>query len=255
MKKIIIFIFVSLVLFFACEVDQEEPGDTTPPSKVHLIPHLGDAGDTILLTDDNNGIDAEYGSDVHNNIRIQWDETKLAMDGDISCIEIYRFCEGQNDTAKCIENILFDESSAKCVDTFHDLSDDETVIQKDWSYFIIPYDNAGNSTVSDTVTYQLIGTPGLQEPANNSTFSITDTVNFDWQPYGGYSFRILFFDEDGSLVFADDTYSDDEYSLSVLEFNPQLDTPYKWRIDAFGFVNSGSESEERRITFIQNKVD
>ena len=59
----------------------------------------------------------------------------------------------------------------------------------------------------------------------------------------------LFFDEDGSLVFADDTYSDDEYSLSVLEFNPQLDTPYKWRIDAFGFVNSGSESEERRIIY------
>ena len=102
----------------------------------------------------------------------------------------------------------------------------------------------------------MIGTPGLQEPANNSTFSITDTVNFDWQLDGGYSFRILFFDEDGSLVFADDTSSNDEYSLSVSEFNPQPNTTYIWRIDAFdlGF-DIGSESEERQITFIQNKVD
>ncbi|MBL7108507.1 MAG: hypothetical protein ISS38_04345 [Candidatus Cloacimonetes bacterium] len=272
MKKIIIFIFVSLVLFFACEFDQEEPGDTTPPSKVYLIPHLGDAGDTLYistagdtfstsnysnyptyipdsisieytipLTDDNNGIDAEPG----NNMKIQWDE----MDGDIFCIKVYRF--SNEDTTECIDT-LDNVNSTEYVDTFSGI---DQRIDKEWSYFIIPYDNAGNSTVSDTATYQLIGKPELLEPANDSTFSITDTVNFSWQPYGGYSFRILFFDEDGSLVFADDTYSDDEYSLSVLEFNPQLDTPYKWRIDAFGFVNSGSESEERRITFIQNKVD
>ena len=196
---------------------------------------------TIPLTDDNNGIDAEPG----NNMKIQWDE----MDGDIFCIKVYRF--SNEDTTECIDT-LDNVNSTEYVDTFSGI---DQRIDKEWSYFIIPYDNAGNSTVSDTVTYQLIGTPELLEPANDSTFSITDTVNFDWQLYGGYSFRILFFDEDGSLVFADDTYSDDEYSLSVLEFNPQLDTPYKWRIDAFGFVNSGSESEERRITFIQNKVD
>lgn len=250
--KLLYVILIPIIVFcFACSYDEPEGGDSVPPSKVEMTPHKCDPGDpNCEFTDKNNGIDAypAGGSLTYNWMKIQWDDTPLQKDGDIHHIDIWRFNE-YGDTA-FVEQIPFEADSSIYYDKF--IGYEKPVIQKTWSYFIIPYDEAGNYTNSDTVSYRLIEVPGLQSPAHNSTFTVNDPIEFSWDATG-YTYRILFFDTSHNLIYSENT-DDNSITLSEIEdFTPIPGVSYIWRIDAFLTEgdNIGSESDERIINFTQ----
>jgi len=252
--SIIISLLIILFAFLCCSYDEPEQKDKIPPSKVHLIPHLCDPGDPFgcAYTDKDNGIDAEQSGDLdYNWMKIQWDGTELAQDGDIHHIDVYRYFYGDplEDTV-LVATIPYQPDSTQFVDTFEGV---ETIIQQTWFYFIVPYDEADNFTNSDTVSYRLIDKPGLESPNDDYVSSIDDTITFSWSGPPNYSYRILFFDQDYNLQCAQDI---NELYCNIVPFYSGLIPGYTyiWRIDAFGAEyepgrRSGSESEERRITF------
>ena len=244
-----IFAVMFVIMSFACSYDQAENKDPIPPSKVTMTPHKCDPGDPgCTYTDRNNGIDAYSAGNLdYNWMKIQWDDTPLQKDGDIHHIDIWRFNEYGDTTF--VEEIPFIPDSTTYYDKF--IGYEEPNIQKTWSYFIIPFDEAGNSTNSDTVSYGLIEVPGLQAPVNNGTFSVNDSINFSW--YGGSpTYRILFFDTSHNLIYSEDT-DETNFNISEIYFVPIPGFSYIWRIDAFVIVveDEGSESEERLIHFTQ----
>lgn len=252
--KAVIICLICISALFGCSYDEAENKDPIPPSKVTMTPHKCDPGDPgCAYTDRNNGIDAYSAGDLNYNwMKIQWDDTPLQKDGDIHHIEIWRFNE-YGDTA-FVQQIPFIPDSS----TYHDkfIGYEEPVVQKTWSYFIIPFDEAGNFTNSDTVSYRLINVPGLQAPADNSTFSVNDSVHFSWTNEGGYTNRILFFDMSHTLQFSKDLIpGDTQCSIPEIfegsSFSPIPGQSYIWRIDAFTVIgeNTGSESQERIINF------
>ena len=245
-------IFFIVVISYACSYDKAENDDIIPPSKVTMTPHKCDPGDPeCAYTDKNNGIDAypAGGNLTYNWMKIQWDDTPLQKDGDIHHIEIWRFNE-YGDTA-FVEQIPFIPDSSTYYDKF--IGYEEPVIQKTWSYFIIPFDEVGNSTNSDTVSYRLIEVPGLQAPINNGTFSVNESIDFSWDGLG-YTYRILFYDTTHSLVYSKNlNVGDTSFNISEIDFVPIPGYSYIWRIDAFFIVSEavGSESDERIINFTQ----
>ncbi|MCD6329557.1 MAG: hypothetical protein J7M10_04255 [Candidatus Cloacimonetes bacterium] len=245
-------IFFIVVISYACSYDKAENDDIIPPSKVTMTPHKCDPGDPeCAYTDKNNGIDAypAGGNLTYNWMKIQWDDTPLQKDGDIHHIEIWRFNE-YGDTA-FVEQIPFIPDSSTYYDKF--IGYEEPVIQKTWSYFIIPFDEAGNSTNSDTVSYRLIEVPGLQAPINNGTFSVNESIDFSWDGLG-YTYRILFYDTTHSLVYSKNlNVGDTSFNISEIDFVPIPGYSYIWRIDAFFIISEavGSESDERIINFTQ----
>lgn len=250
----VIFLVILLIIPFGCSYDKAENQDLIPPSKVTMIPHKCDPGDpNCTYTDRNNGIDAfPAGNLDYNWMKIQWDDTPLQKDGDIHHIEIWRFNEFGDTTY--VEQIPFIPDSSTYYDKF--IGHEEPVIQKTWSYFIIPFDEAGNFTKSDTVSYRLIDVAGLQAPANNSTHSVNDSVHFSWISPGSYTYRILFFDMGHTLQFSRDLIpGETECNIPEIfegtSFSPIPGQSYIWRIDAFTVIgeDTGSESEERTINF------
>lgn len=253
--KYLVYILLLIVgLLLSCAKDEPEGKDTIPPSKVSLIPHLGDPGDRddqgelIGLTDYNNGIDAEPGS-RNNWIKIEWDGEPLNMDGDIHRIEVHRFNE-LGDSA-IVDIISYDPDVTSYIDRFSGY--EEPVIDQWWSYYIIPYDEADNYTLSDTVSYYLIEKPIIVEPADNAGFSLTDEITFRWQGPEGYRYRLVFFNTDNTAAAAVDIYEGSEYSCSGRELGLFPGT-YTWRVDAFKTITAdrpdgGSESDEQQITF------
>ena len=252
MKLIYIIFILAIVLFlFTCSYDKAENDDLIPPSKVEMTPHKCDPGDPgCQYTDQNNGIDAyPAGSLNYNWMKIQWDDTPLQKDGDIHHIDIWRFNEYGDTTF--VKQISFIPDSSLYYDKF--IGYEEPVIQKTWSYFIVPFDEAGNFTNSDTVSYRLIEVPGLQAPADGSTFSVNDPIEFSWDGTG-YTYRILFYDTSHNLIFSDDLIpGETSITIDEIEFVPIPGISYIWRIDAFFIVGDdiGSESEERIIHFTQ----
>jgi hypothetical protein len=247
-STIILFLII-LFAFLCCSYDEPEKPDAIPPSKVHLIKHKSDNIDSLALYTDidlNNGIDAEQsGNPDYNWMKIQWGD-ELKKDPDIHHIDIYRY-NNEDTTKVMVDGIIYQPDSTQFVDTFESV---ETIIQQTWFYFIIPYDEAGNFTVSDTVSYRLIEKPGLEFPPDGSTFSVGDSVGFFWSGLD-YLYRILFFDESHCLQFAKDLEQitqEGQCTLSEIGFSPISGITYIWRIDAFG-MGGGSESEERKITF------
>jgi len=248
-STIILFLMI-LFTFLCCSYDEPEQQDTIPPSKAHLTPHLCDPGDPsgCAYTDKSNGIDAvQSGNLDYNWMKIQWDGTELAQDGDIHHIDVYRYfygAENPEDTV-LVATIPYQRDSTQFVDTFEGV---ETVAQQTWFYFIVPYDEADNFTNSDTVSYKLINKPGLLHPADDSLFSITDTITFSWFGPADYSYRILFFNQSHDLLYAQDI---NELYCNIVPSDLEGLIPTLvafWRIDAFDGVG-GSESEERCITF------
>ncbi len=244
----IISFLIILFAFLCCSYDEPEQKDTIPPSKVHLIPHLGDPGDPsgCAYTDKDNGIDAvQSGNLDYNWMKIQWGD-ELKKDPDIHHIDMYRYFYGaQNpEDTVLIATIPYQRDSTQFVDTFEGVA---TIIQQTWFYFIVPYDEAGNFTNSDTVSYRLIDKPGLESPNDDYVSSIDDTITFSWSGPPNYSYRILFFDQDYNLQCAQDI---NELRCNIVPLDLGLIPGYIyiWRIDAFDGVG-GSESEERRITF------
>ena len=257
--KVIIFILNVIILFvlLCCSYDEPESKDKIPPSKVNLIPHRCDPGDPTgcIYTDKNNGIDPVQSGNLNNNwMKIQWDGTDLEKDGDIHHIDVYRYSEyGDSALVGIIEP--YHPDSTKYIDKF--INYEGEVIQRTWSYYIIPYDKADNFTDSDTVSYKLIDKPGLQSPDDNYECSVTDSITFSWFGPSNYSYRILFFDLSHNLQFAKDlipgeTECNIPEILENSEFSPIPEQTYIWRIDAFDGVG-GSESEERKIKFSSNR--
>jgi len=245
----IISLLIILFAFLCCSYDEPEQKDKIPPSKVHLIKHKSDVIDSLAIYTDidlNNGIDAVQSGNIgYNWMKIQWGD-ELKKDPDIHHIDVYRYFYGDplEDTV-LVATVPYQPDSTQYVDTFEGV---ETIIQQTWFYFIVPYDEADNFTNSDTVSYKLINKPALLHPAEDSLFSITDTITFSWFGPEGYSYRILFFAQDHKLLYAQDINGLD-CNIVPSDLEGLIPTLVAfWRIDAFEGVG-GSESEERRITF------
>ncbi|MBS3767302.1 MAG: hypothetical protein KGY75_04150 [Candidatus Cloacimonetes bacterium] len=249
-KYLILLSILSLLLFAHCASDDPEGKDTIPPSKVILTPHLGDAGDPgTSLTDYNNGIDATDSAEnqIYNWMKIQWDNTPLIQDTDISHIEIYRFPDFDTTNITYAGSMEFVTDSSRFIDKFEGV---ETITPKTWSYFIIPYDHAGNYTKSDTVHYSLLDKPDILYPEKDAQFSSDEDINFRWEEIPMSTYRILFFDQNHNLIATVNDCNDNNFTTSsnVLGLIP---TTYIWRVDAFGSPQEewGSESNERTIIF------
>ena len=258
MIKYLIFICIFLLICFGCSYDKPESEDKIPPSKVNLIPHLCDPGDPeCIYNDKNNGIDpVQSGNSDYNWMKIQWDGTDLEIDGDIHHIDIYRFYITIEDTITFfIDQIAYEPDTTMYIDKFTDLVDSGIqIIQMRWFYYIVPYDVAGNFTNSDTVSYKLLSLPGLDAPEDYAEFYVNANILFSWNEVSlSTLYRILFFDITYNLIASCNI---DSTRCNIipgeLDLIPSI---YIWRIDAFGEEyepgrKSGSESEERRITFL-----
>lgn len=253
--KNIIFILSVIILFtfLCCSYDEPESEDKIPPSKVYLTPHLGDTGDpedTLnTINDKNNGIDpVQSGNLDYNWMKIKWGD-ELKKDPDIDHIDIYRFYITIEDTITLFVDQIVYEDTTMYIDKFTDLvGSGIQIIQRTWSYYIIPYDEADNFTNSDTVSYRLIDKPGLENPQDDYVSSIGDTITFSWSGPPNYSYRILFFTQSHNLLYAQDI-NDLDCNIVPSDLEGLIPTLVAfWRIDAFDGVG-GSESEERRITF------
>ncbi|MCK4358917.1 MAG: hypothetical protein KAW92_09270 [Candidatus Cloacimonetes bacterium] len=251
--KVIIFILNVIILFvlLCCSYDEPESKDKIPPSKVHLIPHRCDPGDPgCTYTDKNNGIDpVQSGNPDDNWMRIQWGD-ELIKDPDIDHIDVYRY-NNEDTTKVMVDRIDYHLDSTQYVDKFNGV---DVVIQRTWSYYIIPYDEADNFTNSDTVSYRLLGVPGLITPEDNDECGINENILFSWNDVSlSTLYRIIFFDSTHSFITSNDI---DSTGCNIVPLTSGLIPGYTyiWRIDAFGAEyepgrRSGSESEERRITF------
>ena len=142
--------------------------DTIPPNKPMLVPHLGDTGDggnssipgvnfyNSYDTDfENNGMDAVMEGDW---IKTQWFRLE---DSDIDYLKIYRFSaqDYYADTLNFIQLI----DTVDYEEQIHYV-DRTSMTDKNYFYFIEVFDNAGNSTFSDTTGYKLIDKPNLISP-------------------------------------------------------------------------------------------
>jgi len=266
MKKIV-FIFVPILLLLSCTGKESLGVDTDAPNKPQLVSHLGDTGDiqnyqgntdtlnfynTNNIDFENNGIDAIMDG---NWIKIQW---YRLQDSDIDFLKINRFSwqDYQNDTldfVQIIDTVDYD-NEIKYIDK-------SPMIDKDYFYFIEAFDEAGNSTISDTTGYKLIYKPNLTSPADYATFQSIYQVTFEW--LAGSSnvrqYRILVFNDERELIWQ-------KTPLDIGNFNIQYDGPpvnsgsmLIWRVDAFGWdseiyiednyyiVNTGAESTERYL--------
>lgn len=266
MKKILLIPIIAILLI-SCTGKESLGVDSTPPEPPELIPHLGDTGDggdefifgaNYYNTNDpeleNNGIDAVPGG---NQMQIQW---LNITDSDIDYLEIFRFSMQDYifaiDTlnfATMIDSVDYDNQSI-----YRD--ENAAVNMEELFYFIKAVDEAGNSTLSDTVGYKLLYKPFLIQPSNFTSFSNTNNITFEWAGDTGLSYRLLVFDVDRNPL----------WQWSPLDFQP-LETPYVgpiiappdtliWRVDVFGqsgvlhtiegndyYIDSGAESEERYI--------
>ncbi len=266
--KISFLMLIILLLLFGCTGEESLGVDTQAPNKPVLVPHLGDTGDggdstipgvnyynTYDLDFENNGMDAVMEG---NWIKTQWFRLE---DSDIDYLKIFRFSwqDYDADTLNFVQNIDtvdYDEQIYYV--------DRTSMTDKNYFYFIEVFDNAGNSTLSDTTGYKLIDKPYLISPADNSSvqFQDIDDVIFEWQPSAGaIQYRLLIFNENRELIWQNTP-------LDMGYFSVQYDAPpvepgsvLIWRVDAFGgtystpnpiegnyyIVYSGAESIERYL--------
>ena len=247
----------AIIFLFGCSGEEGFGVDTTPPHKARMIAHLGDTGDVIIdsLHDyyntndpefENNGIDAISDG---NKIQIQWEPI---IDSDIDYINImrFRYTDYLNDSlhfVSCIDTVDYTGQ----IHYFDNIPSDH--MNKKLFYYLDIFDFAGNSTVSDTVCYQLKDKP-LPTP-------IPDNMNileFEWVEDETISaYRILLFNNNHNLIWSKNPQDFDEMPISYtgIQLQPGY---YSWRVDVFGetefitesidgniyIVKSGAESEE-----------
>ncbi|MEA2103381.1 MAG: hypothetical protein U9P79_01895 [Candidatus Cloacimonadota bacterium] len=250
----ILIILVAIAFCWGCAEDDPEDNDSTPPSKIIMTPHLWDVGDinpntgTFYVGDNGMAAVSTPNHLTYNWMKIKWDGEPLQFDGDIHHIDIFRYY--LNDTTKLfVAQIQYDRDSTLFIDKFTNYNDPK--IGKNWHYFIIPYDESGNFTRSDTVSYSLIEKPALSSPQTEANFSSSEEISFSWEiNTPDYTFRILFFDEGHDVIFADDLIPGETTCTSTeigMSFFPGY--KYFWRIDAIHSPDgtNGSKSEERII--------
>ncbi len=225
-----------------------------PPAKPILIPHLGDTGDStdslyfngawVVIQDETNGIDAIPEVD---GIKISWEPLH---DSDLDHIQVYRFNEIS--APKMIASISPSQVS------FNDMKNvtmSPDSIYFEYSYFIKVFDQMGNSTTSDTVSYRLLDKQMLHSPQNNATLESMNGLSFEFDTSGtSMKYRVLLFDESHELLWSSDILSVSENTYNIY-YTGQLFTnqTFKWRVDAFDWdsglnMNIGSESHEYTFT-------
>jgi hypothetical protein len=255
-KKILIILAV-IIFCWGCADDNPEDNDSTPPSKIIMTPHLWDVGDinpntgTFYVGDNGTGAIPTPNSLTYNWMKIKWNGEPLQIDGDIHHIDIFRYY--LNDTTKLfVDQIQYNPDSTSFIDKFSNYS--QTIVGKNWHYFIIPYDESGNFTKSDTVSYTLIEKPALSSPPTEATFSSSESITFSWEiTTPDYTFRILFFDEGHNLIFTANLIPGETTCTSAeigMNFFPGY--YYFWRVDAIHTpdLTNGSKSEERIINIL-----
>jgi len=250
-KTLLLAILVFSLGLFSCAGSDDENVDTVPPINPVLVPHLGDTGDppvpwgdqdNLVLTEENNGIDAVPDGDW---IRLLWEPFK---DNDLSHVKIWRYDDFTP------EPVLIDSISSS-EDYYLDVSDDLT--ERIWySYFIDLVDLAGNSSRSDTTNYALLSKCMPASPANNATISHIGAT-FEWESSGTASFyRLMIFDENSEYFYHQDLYVAMEPELAItIPVNLGLSgRTMRWRVDAFDWnqeqqIYMGSESNESIVHF------
>jgi hypothetical protein len=250
-KLLIVMAIFAMIVLTACAGTEENEDDTIPPITPVLTPHLGDTGDPpvayegqpVILSEDNNGIDAVPDGDW---IKMVWDPFK---DTDLSHVKIYRFSNFDP------EPVLIDSISSS-EDYYLDTGDDITE-RVFYSYFIDLVDQAGNASRSDTTTYSLLSKAILLTPENNATISPI-SAEFKWNRSGtAAKYRLVVWDENYQYVWHQDLVTAlEEDPLSIIMPN-NIAAEYsgrslRWRVDSFdtedGIVfNMGSESYERIV--------
>jgi len=239
--------------------------DTIPPNKPELVPHIGDTGDIILGNLDTLNFYNTYNVDFENNgmdavmegdwIKTQWFPLE---DSDIDYLKIFRFNEIDYnldplnfvqiiDTVDYDDQIYYVDSSSMLTDKIN-------------FYFIEAFDNAGNSTLSDTTGYKLIDKPILISPVDYSIYEDIYDVTFEWLPSANaIQYRLLVFNENRELIWQNTPLNIGYFSVQYNGPPVTAGSVLIWRVDSFGSnseitiegnyytIESGAESIERYL--------
>ena len=280
MKQITFLMSVIILIICGCAGTESFDTDSTPPTKLTLIPHLGDTGDLgirldtlnyykepfndfgyLLNGDEYNGIDAVSDDD---KIQIQISNYNLDIT-DIDFLELYRFSlvdyyTNPDNDADLVKSQNFPGSFL----VTDDFTDGIPPIGFNWFYFIKSYDAAGNFSVSDTVCYKILEKPVLVNPVFGAGFTNSSDISFHWSfddTSDIISYRILLFDYDYNLLWYFEPTDNDDLTQYFPYTGPNLPAgSYIWRVDGFGYtpnindpviihevpyiINSGTESYE-----------
>lgn len=257
-------------MLISCTGEESLGVDTQPPNKPVLVIHQGDTGDiipgfqgdadtlnfynTLDLDFENNGMDAMMEGDW---IKTQWFRLE---DSDLNYLQIFRFSVQDYfaDTLNyinIIDTVDYDEQIY--------YADKQAMTNKNYFYFIKAFDNAGNSTLSDTTGYRLIEKPFLVSPNNYHSDSDIYNVTFEWQQVGSNArlHRLLVFNEIRELIWQYTPLDQEDFIVPYDGPNIEPGSVITWRVDAFGWsyntpnpiegnyytVEAGSESVERYI--------
>jgi hypothetical protein len=265
MRYLIILCFACFLVLAACSGRDKIATDTTAPFPPILIPHLGDTGDspveyngqTIVLNEDNNGIDTDPDGDW---IKVSWQHF---LDTDLNYVKIYRFDDDSNQTVH-LTTLVDSVGVGNLQGDYYLDSNNQLSTDVRYSYFIEVFDNAGNSALSDTVSYALLSKQIPMSPENGSTAD-PNSITFEWQRSGFVSkIRVLVFDDthqylwhrDIDVAFEDDIMTTSMPSNWVQSLHYTGNLVY-WRVDAFEWDNelqffAGSESNEQ-ILYLNRK--
>jgi hypothetical protein len=232
-----------VILLIGCSGEDILNKDKIPPDKPQMMPHLGDTGDLVggvyqnyYINDEFefNGIDAYQGE---NWIKLQWERVS---DEDAELIEVYRF--NLEDYYDYLNNIdeLGEEydfttkiDSLENVDNSYYVDTSPNLLGISWFYYIKVFDEAGNSTKSDTVCYRLVHRPQILYPGTGSV--TLEDLNFAWELDSQFSpsqARLLLFIENRELVWVYDPLDFD--GTTVDYFGPDIQPQTLiWRVDVF----------------------
>ena len=268
MKRFIL-LLIPLLILLSCTGEESLGVDTKAPNKPQLIPHQGDSGDIVQdyqgnsdtlnfyntsdVDFENNGIDAVMEGDW---VKTQWFPLE---DSDIDYLKIFRFSYQDffSDTlnfVQIIDTVDYDDQ-IYYVDRSSMLTDNVNF------YFIEAFDNAGNSTLSDTTGYELIDKPILISPVDYFPSQNIDDVIFEWQQSGSNAIRhrLLVFNEERELIWQNTPLDQEDFIVPYEGPPVDLGSTLIWRVDSFGhdseitvegksyFIESGAESIERYL--------
>lgn len=247
--SLVILSFILLTaLLVSCSGEDKHNVDKTPPYPPTMVPYLGSIGDpptnfygqTTPITDENSGIDAVSEGDW---IRIAW---KPLIDDDINLVRIFRFNDFEPEPVK-IDSIAPRQ-------TFY-LDSAQSLPERVWySYFIEVLDFAGNSALSDTVSFGLLPKPNLTFPPNGAPFNaLTDSLK--WENNGFASqYRVYLFNPDHEYLWHHDLFTALEDILyarvPINQVAPYSGQALYWRVDSYDWdeerqQNLKAKSNER----------
>jgi len=260
MRYMILITLCCMTILLACSGKDKITVDKIRPIPPILVPHKGDLGDISIVNgapvmqwnDENNGIDAVPDGDW---LRVSWEHL---LDSDLDFIKIYRFDEF-DPIPVIIDTMQYNQAQDFYLDSKSSL-----LTNRRYSYFIELVDNAGNTSLSDTVSYSLLSKQILSNPAADST-SGSPNVKFKWRKSGIVSwFRLILFkpqqntnDEREYLWHTDVQATTTEGDVFEATAPVGLLQDYMgqyviWRVDAFEWDSElqifiGSESNERTL--------